>query len=353
MRKPDSAGRALAIALFACLWCWPVDAGKPLVPRGVLALSSGDEIVLVDPGSSRIQPIEAGPVGFLFPAPAGILYAPDIVNNRTTVIDLQSGRVLELIPGVTMPRFGPQKDRYLVVAGALTMVSYPERSLIFRMDGEFDRPWHVQMGPEGTTVLILERSPSGKGGSIISAVDLMHRRVVYSRHFDHDLEKFAMAPASGVMAVVDRTSGDIALLSSLSLDEKQRLAVPGGATDVVALGDGKVLVASGADGRLLQWKLKVKHEALTVEPEDPIVVPGRTLRLAVGPDGRLIAAATDQDQLFVVDSKKGDEIGHWPIPSTFRDFRWIDTDQRGPLLPSWSDSGFGPEGAKLGPDSKK
>ena len=36
------------------------------------------------------------------------------------------------------------------------MVSFPERSLIFKMEGQFERPWHVQLGPEGTTVLILE-----------------------------------------------------------------------------------------------------------------------------------------------------------------------------------------------------
>ena len=353
MSQPVSAGRFLAIGLLACLWCGPTDAGKPIVPRGVLAMSSGDQVVLVDPGSSRIQSIEAGPVGFLFPAPAGILFAPDIVDNRTTVIDLQSGRVVDLLSGVTMPHFGPQKDRYLVVAGALTMVSYPERSLIFRMNGTFDRPWHVQLGPEGTTVLILERAPSGKGGSTISAVDLMHRRVVYSRAFDHDFVRFSMAPVSGVMAVVDQTTGEIVLLDTLTLAEKRRLPVPGGATDVVALSGGKMLVASGADGHLVRWKLKVKDETLNVELEDPIVVPGRTIRLAVGPDDRLIAAATDQESLFVVDTKKGDEIGHWPIPSAFRDFKWIDTDQRGPLLPSWSDSGFGPEGAELGPEKKE
>lgn len=352
MSQTVSASRVLAIGVLVCLWSISVEAGKPIVPRGVLAMSSGDEVVLVDPASSRIQSLETGPVGFLFPAPAGIVFAPDVLNNRTTVIDLQSGRVIELIPGVTMPHFGPRKDRYLVVAGALTMVSFPERSLIFRIDGEFDRPWHVQLGPEGTTVLILERRPSGEGGTTISAVDLIHRRIVYSKTFDHDLVRFTMAPGVGVMVVVDRTTGDIVLLDSLTLAEIRRLPVPGGATDVVALSGGKMLVASGADGRLLRWKLKVKDDALTEELEDPILVPGRTLRLAVGPDGRLIAAATDQERLIVVDSKKGGEIGHWPIPSELRDFRWIDTEQQGPLLPSWSDSGFGPEGAELGPKKK-
>ncbi len=312
-------------------------------------MSSGDQVMLVYPGKPGIRSLETGPVGFLFPSPAGILFAPDIVNGRTTVIDVSSGRVVELMSGVTMPHFGPRPDRYLVVAGALTMVSFPERSLIFRMEGAFDRPWQVELGPEGTTVLILERVPSGERGATISAVDLIHRRVVFSKEFEHDLVRFDMAPASGVMAVVDRTTGEIVLLNSMTLEEIRRLPVPDGATDVVVLKEGKELVAAGASGILLRWTLKVKSDHLEVKPDDPFTIPGRALRLAVGPDGRLVAAATDQGRLVVIDSKKGDAIGQWEVPSPLRDLQWIDSDQRGPLLPSWSDSGFGPEGAKLGP----
>ena len=347
--------RRSGLAVVLATLCWSsvvVEAGKLVVPRGILAMSSGDEVVLVDPASSNIRSLETGPVGFLFPAPGGVLFAPDIVNGRTAIIDLRSGRVVEMISGVTMPHFGPRRDRYLVVAGALTMVSYPERSLIFRMDGEFDRPWQVQMGPEGLTVLILERRPSGEGGTTISAVDLMHRRVVYSKAFDHDFVRFAMAPSRGVMAVIDRAAGDVVLLDPMTLIEVRRLPVPDGATDVVALHDGKELVAAGASGRLLRWTLKVKNDALEVEPDDPIMIPGRTLRLAVGPDGRLVAAATDLERLVIVDSKKGALIGEWEIPSSLRDFQWVDSQQRGPLLPSWSDSGFGPEGADLGTEKK-
>lgn len=343
-----SRSRFAVVLVALCLSSVSVEAGKPVVPRGVLAMSSGDQVVLVDPAAPGIRSLETGPVGFLFPAPAGVLFAPDVVNSRTTVIDLRSGRVVERISGVTMPHFGPRKDRYLVVAGALTMVSFPERSLIFRMDGTFDRPWQVQLGPEGMTVLILERRPSGEGGTTISAVDLMHRRVVYSKAFDHDLVRFAMAPARGVMAVIDRTAGDVVLLDSMTLAEIRRLPVPDGATDVVVLSGGKELVVAGASGRLLRWELKLKKDVLEVVTDDPILIPGRTMRLAVGPDGRLVAAATDLQRLIVVDSKKDEKIGQWEIPASLRDFQWIDPEQRGPLLPSWSDQGFGPEGANLG-----
>lgn len=340
------------VLVVGSMWLSPADAAKPVVARGVLAMSSGDQVVIVDPGSVGIRSLETGPVGFLFPAPAAILFAPDVVNGRTTVIDLRSGRVVELISGVTMPHFGPWPDRYLVVAGALTMVSFPERSLIYRMKGAFDRPWHVRLGPEGTTVLILEREPSGIGGSTISAVDLVNRRVVFSKDFDHDLVRFAMAPESGVMAVVDQTAGDIVLLDSMTLAEMLRLPVPEGATDVVVLKEGRVLVAAGASGRLLRWDFKVKSDSLEVEEDDPFIIPGRALRLAVGPDGRLVAAVTDQGLMVVIDSKKGEAVRQWEVPLPLRDLRWIDTDQAGPILPSWSDRSLGPEGVKLGPEER-
>ncbi len=338
---------ALGLVMASC-WSLSVDASKPVVPPGVLAMSAGDQVVLIDPGMSEVRTVETGPVGFLFPAPAAILFAPDVVNGRTTVIDLRSGRVVELMSGVTMPHFGRWPDRYLVVAGALTMVSFPERSLIFKLKGDFDRPWQVELGPEETTVLILERVPSGEGGSRISAVDLINRRIVFSKEFDHDLIRFAMAPGSGLMAVVDQTTGEVVLLDSKTLREMQRLAIPDGATDVVVLREGRELVVSGASGRLLRWKVKGKEGVLEVESVDPILFEGRALRLAVGPEGRLVAAATAQGRLFIVDSKKGRIVGQWETPPVFRDLQWVDIQKQGPLLPSWSDRGMGPEGANIG-----
>ena len=348
MRRPVVSTLAVAAGFFM-LSAMTIEARKPVVPHGILALSSGNEVVLIQPGSdSEVVSLETGPVGFLFPAPGGVLFAPDVVNDRTNVIDIKAARTGELISGVTMPHFGPWADRYLVVAGALTMVSYPERSLIFRMDGSFDRPWQVQLGPEGTTVLILERTPSGKGGTTISAVDLGNRRVIYTKHFDHDLEHFFIAPGVGLLAVVDRSAGDIALLNSKTLGEMRRLTVPNGATDVVVLKGGRQLVASGADGLLMRWDLKAKDDGLEIKADDPIDVAGRTTRLVVGPEGRLLAAATDEGFLVLIDSKRGETLRQWKIPTPIRDLKWIDSDRRGPILPSWSDRGFGPEGVKLG-----
>ncbi len=175
---------------------------------------------------------------------------------------------------------------------------------------------------------------------------------MYSREFENDLMWFGIGPAAGIMPVVDRTSGDVVVLDLLTLGEICRLPVPGGATDVVVLKEGKELVVSGETGRLLRWNFKAKSQGLEVESDDPIIIEGRAMRMAVGPDSRLIAAATDQGTLVVVDSKKDEIFGQWEIPSPIRDLQWVDTDQRGPLLPSWSDSGHGPEGAELGPKKK-
>ena len=350
-RLPLRLGVVLVLGLVMPLF--PVEGRKPIVPGGALALSVGESVVLVDPAASKVRTLETGPVGFLFPAPSAVLFAPDVIDNRTTVIDMRSGRVLEVINGVTMPHFGPWPDRYLVVGGSLTMVSYPERSLIFKMEGEFTRPWQVELGPEGTTVLILERKPSGEGGATITAVDLISRRVVYSRHFDHDIVRFAMAPASGVMAVVDRTAGDLALLEPRSLDELMRIAVEGTVTDVLALNEGKLLIIAGPDGRLERWKIKKKKDHPVPEAEKGIPIPGRAVRIVAGPDGRLVAAVTDRKELVIVDSKKGDLLGRWELPGDARDLEWIDLSRRGPLLPLWSDRSVGPEGADLGIPGKE
>lgn len=326
------------------------EAAKPIVPHGVMAMSAGEQVTLVQPAAPGVRSLETGTVGFLYPAPAGVLFAPDILAGRTSVIDVRSGRVVEVLSGVSLPHFGPRADRYLVVAGDLTMVSYPERSLIFRIEGEFDRPWEVLLGPEGTTVLILERLPSGEGGTTISAVDLAHRRVVYSRQFDHDLVGLTMLPEQGLMALVDRTSGDVVLLDSQTLTEIRRLSVPGQATDLGVVNEGKTLVVAGAEGALHRWTLKVKKAGVVFRPEKPLPLSGRGEFLAAGPSGRLLAVATDQGRLLVMDPIKGEEFGRWDIPKELRDFRWIDSDRRGPLRATWSDSGLGPEGADLGLD---
>lgn len=191
---------------------------------GVLAISSGDTVIVVDPVTGATRDHETGPVGFLFPAPEGLLFAPDLVHGITTVINLRFGRVQEVMSGVTLPRFGPWHDRYVIVAGALTIVSYPDRSLIMRMEADFKKPWQVEVGPVGVSFLVLERDPLGGGGSVISAVDLGSRKIVARRQFAEDLVRFAVVSEFGVLAVADSTRGFVRLLdpATFSISQSSR-----------------------------------------------------------------------------------------------------------------------------------
>jgi len=109
--KTRAAGLCCVVTILMALVSVAVAKDKVSPPYGVLGASVGDEVVLVSPITGHAKPLRTGPVAWLFPAPGGILFAPDLVNGKTTVIDLRSLTVRETIPGVTMPRFGSASDR--------------------------------------------------------------------------------------------------------------------------------------------------------------------------------------------------------------------------------------------------
>ena len=172
--------RPISIALATVLFISGAVA-KEKPPLGILAASAGDEVFLVDPTTGNIRSISAGPVAWLFPAPGGILFAPDLVNSRTTVVDLRTLSLRETIPGVTMPRFGTLADRYLVLAQQLLVMSYPDRALMNRFEIPFESPWQVEILAGNTVLLVLERLPQGGGEVRLTAVNLGEGRLVYRR----------------------------------------------------------------------------------------------------------------------------------------------------------------------------
>ena len=317
-----------------------VKAKKIEVP-GVLAVSAWDTVTLVSVANEGVRRVETGPVGFLFPGPGGVLFAPDLVNGRTTILDVHSGRVLEQISGVTMPRFGPWKDRYLVAAGALTIVSYPERSFISRMEGDFRRLWQIEIAPEGTSLLILERKPSGKSGAVLSAVDLSAAQVVHQRKFSSDLTRFAVASSVGLLVAADPRRRRIRLLDPASFGDVHQLPIDGEPVDVVVMHDGKDLFVAGATGKILRWRLTRDRKGVQAKELKSISVDGRVLRLTVGLEGKTFAAVTDAGRLLVIRSKDGELLASWEVPLEPRDLVWCDPKLAGPLLPSWSDRGGG------------
>ena len=109
--------RSVAAMLFVAVLPSSVEAEH--APVGLIAASSGEVVVVSDPMTGASLSFQTGPVAWLFPAPGGVVFAPDLVHGSTAVIDLRSLTTQEPLAGITMPRFGTLTDRYLVVADKL------------------------------------------------------------------------------------------------------------------------------------------------------------------------------------------------------------------------------------------
>jgi len=326
-------------------------AKDPLPPPGVLVASVGDTVVLVDPASERMASFETGPVGWLFEAPGGALFAPDLVNGRTTVLDLRLGQVADRFEGVTMPHFAPAGDRYAAVADEVLVVSYPERAVLTRMDAGIRYPWQVEMVSD-TVLLALERGPDGAGPAVLHAVDLDTRQIVFRRQLAGDVRRFALSRALGLLAFANASSGTIELVAPATLTPVGSVQIGGGVRDIAFLDlqGGLAAVAAAADGsggELKLWKLKVADGGLKVKKERALALPGRPTRLAVAPGELQLAVALEPGSVVVVDVKELATLGTHELAGPARDLVWCDPARPGPLLPDWSDDDV--PALKLGP----
>jgi hypothetical protein len=318
---------------------------------GPLAASVGETVVLAEPVGEWSAEFETGPVGWLFEAPGGMLFAPDLVNGRTTVLDLRIGRVADRFDGVTMPHFAPAGDRYAVVADEVLLVSYPERAVMTRMDAGIRYPWQVEMVSD-TVLLVLERGPDGNGIATLHAVDLATRQVVFRRELAGDVRRFALSRALGLLAFADASSGTVELVLPATLTPVGSLEMGGGVRDVACLDSRGELAAvaaaaDGTSGELKVWKLKPTDGGLKVKKERALPLPGTPVRLAVAPDERQLAVALDPGSILVVDVDELVVARTLELASPPRDLIWCDPARPGPVLPDWSDDN--PPELRLGP----
>lgn len=330
-----------AAAILTLLLCFlglsPVESRKAQ-PKGLLALSAGDSVTIVDVGGSISTSIETGPVGFLFPAPGGVLFAPDLIDGRTSVIDMRRIRLREVLPKLMMPRFTVWKDRYLVLAGDLLMLSYPERSLVFRMEARITRPWQIYASEDGMSMVVLERNPEGKGPSILTALDLGVRKQVFRKRYSSDFIRFAEMEKPGVLVLADRSDRRILVLDPQTLAPMHRISLSRAPTDLLAVGE--VLFSSGDEEGIRRWKMERNRKGeFKVGELDSIGTGGIVMRMAISPDGIFLAAACDDGKLRVYEARKARLISELEIPPEVRDLVWVDPLQEGPLLPLWSDQG--------------
>jgi hypothetical protein len=335
---------AMRLCVFAIvlMCCFPATAAKDRSPVGVVAASAGHEVFLIDPTTGGARSIATGPVAWLFPAPGGILFAPDLVNSRTTVIDLRTLSRRESISGVTMPRFGALADRYLVVAKQLLVMSYPNRALMNRFEIPFDNPWQVEVVGDDAVLFVLERQPQGGGEVQLSAVNLNGGQLVYRRPVDGDVRHFAISPALGLMALAATEAGQVILADPATLDPLDVFQTGGKPVDLVFADDGSVLVVAvekaDGEGEVLIWKFKQKKKGLQRKKDWTVQLSGCPLRLASSPDGRHVAAGLRSGQIQIVALEtKMVEAATADLGDAPRDVVWCDPSVEGPVLPDWSD----------------
>lgn len=338
-RRVVLAALAVAVALEIGL-ATSNAADKP--PIGLLAASVAEEVALVDPTNGSSRSVPSGPVAWLFPAPGGALFAPDLVNGRTTVIDLRSLTVREPIPGVTMPHFGTLTDRYLVLSRQLLVMSYPDRALMNRFEIAFERPWQVEILADDTVLMVLERAPGDGEKTNLTAVSLNEGQLVYRRPLDGDVRHFALSPPLGLMALAQAASDQIIVVEPATLSPVAVYHSSGTPVDLVFVSGGSTLVTAvetaGGGGELLIWKLKQnKKKGLERKKEWTVPLSEAPVRLAPSPDGRHVAVALSSGELQVYELDTRTLVAAAELPEAPRDVAWCDPSIDGPPLPEWSD----------------
>jgi hypothetical protein len=333
MRIP---GCALVVILVAV----PLASAKKDPPTGVIAASVGEEVVLANPATGTTSRFQCGTVGWLYEGPAGALFAPDLLAGRTTVFDLRAGTVAERMDGVTMPHFGPvQPDRYVVVAGDVLMVSYPERAVIGRIEAEIAYPWQVLMISD-SVLMVLEKGPTGDGPVTLTALDLVSSQQVYRRPLSDGVERLALSRELGLLAVADADTSAVTLVEPATLTPVAVLATSGPAADLVFLDEQRALASvsamEGSTGELRVWNLKAKKGALKVKKERSIALPARPLRVVASPAQDRIAVALAGGVIEVVELEKLTTVATIELPGVPRDVVWCDPLRPGPPTPEWS-----------------
>lgn len=328
-----------------------VAEAKDPPPGGLLVASVGQQVAMADPLTQTFLKVRAGTVGFLFPAPGGIVFAPDLVGGGTTVIDLKGLRVAERMDGITMPRFGASSDRYLVVAGDVLMLSYPERAPIAMVEADLTSPWQTVMTADGAILLDLERDPAGAKPTRLVAVDLLGRELVYSRQLPGDVVRMALAQGLGLLALADRASHQVRLVEPSGLVAVHVVDTAGTPSDVAFVGERERLVITvqePPESLLLVVELKKRRKGLKVRKTRIYRLSGSPVRLAPGPWGQRVAVALEGGRIEVIDLDDLEPLAMLELGETPRDLIWCDPMARGPILPEWSDRSSEPRELDIG-----
>lgn len=339
--------RIVAIALLVLATTVPCSA-KKRAPVGILAASVGDSVVLVEPGGSgRTAEFDTGPVGWLFPGPGGILFAPDVINARTTVISLRSLAVVDRLDGLTMPHFGGSPDRYVAITDDVVLASYPDRAIMKRIPAKISHPWQVIVAPDDAAMLVLERLPDGSTGIHMTTVNLITRQVVYRRPLTGDIRHMSLSPQLGLLALADAASDQVYLVEPATLSLMASRPTDGRPLDVIFTSGGKILataVESGDGAGLLDLaQFKSGKKGLKLDKEFSIPLAAAPVRIDSSPDGAHVAIALEGGAITIIDVNTRAIVTTAELPGTPRDLRWLDPTREGPMVPAWTDGEAPPD----------
>ncbi len=344
--RPGGGGwnlRTAGVALAALVVLLTAGSGiaKSPTPPGIIAASVGEQVILVEPSGGGQVALPTGPVAWLFPAPGGVLFAPDLVHGRTTVVDLRTRRIRDRLDAITMPHFGTLADRYVAVVGDLLVMSFPERAVLNRVDAAIEHPWQVVISQDDATVLVLERRPDGSGGSALVGVNLSEHRVALRRALGADVTRMALSQQFGLLALAEPEEARVVLVEPGTVTPLAATGTEGAPVDVVFTDEGDQLVAAvrheGAS-LLRRWRVRRHRGALRLEPHGELALPAAPVRMALGPGGSHLAVALADGTLDLVEVGPLRRLASYTLPGAPRDLRWCDPARPGPLLPEWSDT---------------
>ena len=308
------------------------------LPEGIVAASVGDRVCLVDPATGELRTVETGPVAWLFPGPGGLLFAPDLVHGRTTVVDLRTRGVAQRMDKVTMPRFGAASDRYVVVAGDVLIVGWPDRALLSRIEAEIRHPWQTFISRDSRILVVFERRHSGGVTPTLWLVDLVEHRVVQRVPLEASALNVEMIPSMGLVAVASGEEG-VLLRDAATLLPVTQVEVEGRAVDLGWSGAERLLlvgVAHGEAGSVRRLELRTKKDRLRVKERPALELPAPVVHLALSPEGSWAGVAAASGEVTVFHVASGERVSSARLSGEPRDLVWCDPGRPGPLLPQWS-----------------
>ncbi len=305
-------------------------------PHGVVAVSSGRTVTLLDPsGTSPARTVQTGAVRRLYPGPAGVLFAPDFEAAETVVIDAAVGQVESTLDGITMPIFGLQTDRYIVVAGDLLVVSYPSRSLLAVVEAGLARPWRTVMGPDGRYAMVLER---GVDSSVVTVVDVW-QALVQSRHrLSGSVADMVLLSTLGALALGD-DGGGVRIVEPATFAVLAEWKAPAAVRAVATFSKG--VVVGLADGTLVVLEVKTAKRKVEVRVRRQARVSAGVHALDSSTEGDRVVVLADDGEVSVLTPGNGHLGALASVTGSVRDVVWMDVGRRGPLRPLWSDENRG------------